>query len=436
MSDPESAATTVGNYFVSNYPPFSYWMDEGLDVVDALLERDPDPQVPLGLYIHLPFCRKRCDFCYFKVYTDRGAEEVQRYVDALLVELRAWARHPYLSGRRPSFVYFGGGTPSFLSRDQLSRLFAGLREVLPWDEAQEVAFECEPGTLVGDKLEVIREAGITRLSLGVENFDAGILERNNRAHRTDEIHLAWEQARAAGFDQLNLDLIAGMVGETDRNWAHCVEETLRLAPESVTIYQLEVPYNTTMRERMPADGEEVPEVADWDTKRRWVGEAFGALESAGYHLSSAYTACRDEGVRFLYRDALWQGADMLGIGVSSFSHLGGVHFQNETSLEPYIRGVQDRGRVLARAMSLDAEERLIREFILQLKLGRIETGYFQRKFGVDVQQRFAEPLEAHASQGWVVLEDGAIGVTRAGLLRIDELLHDYFLERHRGSRYV
>jgi len=431
----ETSATTTGNYFVSNYPPFSFWSPEATSEVERVLAGEPAAEVPLGLYVHLPFCRKRCDFCYFKVYTDRGAEEIQRYLEAVVAELEAWLRHPYLAERRPSFVYFGGGTPSYLSRAQLDYLFGALRERLSWEAAQEIAFECEPGTLVGDKIFAIRDAGITRLSLGVENFDAEILEHNNRAHKTDEIHRAWNQAREADFAQLNLDLISGMVGETDANWQHCIEETLRLAPESVTVYQMEVPYNTTLSERMRADGTPAP-VADWDTKRRWVAEAFAAFEGAGYHLSSAYTACKDESVRFLYRDALWRGADMLGIGVSSFSHLGGVHFQNETSLEPYMQGVAADGRVLARAMAPSAEERMIREFVLQMKLGRLEADYFQQRFGVDVMQRFAGPLRQHRSEGWLVLEDAAVVATREGLLRMDRLLHDYFLDHHRGVRFV
>ena len=431
----EAGATQSGNYFVSNYPPFSFWTPEATGEVERVLQSTPDPEVPLGLYVHIPFCRKRCDFCYFKVYTDKGAHEIQRYLEAVVAELEAWLPHPYLDGRKPRFVYFGGGTPSYLSRAQLDYFFGALRERLPWDEAQEIAFECEPGTLVGDKLFAIRDAGITRLSLGVENFDAEILEHNNRAHRTDEIHRAWNQAREADFAQLNLDLIAGMVGETDPNWQHCISETVRLEPESVTIYQMEVPFNTTLSQRMRADGTPAP-VADWPTKRRWVSEAFAALEERGYHLSSAYTACKDESVRFLYRDALWRGADMLGIGVSSFSHLGGVHFQNETSIEPYMQGVAQSGRVLARAMRPTEEERMIREFVLQMKLGRLEAGYFQQRFGVDVLQRFAGPLRRHASEGWLELEESAVVATRPGLLRMDELLHDYFLDEHRGVRFV
>ncbi len=430
------SGTTVGNYFVSNYPPFSVWSPDEIASAEAVLARTPPPGDTLGLYVHIPFCRKRCDFCYFKVYTDRGAGEIRRYLDAVVAELARYAETPWVRGRSPRFVYFGGGTPSYLSTDQLEQLFDGLRAVLPWDAAEEIAFECEPGTLQEHKLALLRDQGVTRLSLGIENFDAEILELNNRAHRTDEIFRAYEWARGVGFDQINVDLIAGMVGETDANWARCVEETVKLRPESVTIYQLEVPYNTTIFRRMKDSGASVAPVADWETKRRWTDEAFARLEEVGYHMGSAYTACLGDDVRFLYRDALWFGAGMLGVGVSSFSHLGGVHFQNEHAIEPYVQRALAGELPLARAHALTDEERLIREFVLQLKLGRLETSYFRDKFGVDVTARFAATLRRHQAEGWLAVEPDAIRVTRAGLLRVDGLLHDYFLEEHRGARYA
>jgi oxygen-independent coproporphyrinogen-3 oxidase len=127
--------------------------------------------VPLGLYIHIPFCRKRCHFCYFRVYTDKNARDVARYLDVLVREWELYARQPALAGRALDFVYFGGGTPSYLSLAPFQALVGGLTAVTPWSGAEEITFECEPGTLTEGKLEAIRDFGVTRLSLRVENFD-------------------------------------------------------------------------------------------------------------------------------------------------------------------------------------------------------------------------------------------------------------------------
>jgi len=436
MSETRTESTRPGNYFVSNYPPYSFWRPENVPAVQRMLARPSPPGVPLGIYVHIPFCRQRCDFCYFKVYTDKNSKEIRRYLEGLRGELAHYAGAPRFQGRKPSFVYFGGGTPSYLSADQLGELFESVQAAFPWDGVEEVAFECEPGTLSEVKLSRLKDLGVTRLSLGVENFDPHILEINNRAHRAAEIHRTYEYARSVGFDQINIDLIAGMVGETEENWRRCVEETVALAPESVTIYQMEVPFNTTLFQRMRAEQAESAPVADWDTKRRWTDEAFQRLEQAGYRIGSAYTAARGARTRFLYRDELWHGADLLGIGVSSFSHVGGVHFQNEHEFEGYLARVDAGEAPIGRALELDDEQRMIREFILQMKLGHVETDYFARKFGVDLAERFRAPLADHAAAGWLVLEPGRIRATRAGLLRIDSLLEDYFLEEHRNARYA
>ncbi len=311
--------TEAGNYFVANYPPFAYWTTEAAGGVESLLERPATPEVPLGVYFHVPFCRKRCHFCYFRVYTDKNAEEIKGYLDAGMAELERYANAPLFQGRKPRFVYFGGGTPSYLSVSQLQALTGRMKELMPWDAAEEVTFECEPGTLTEQKLSALREIGVTRLSLGVENFDSRILEINGRAHRTAEIHRAYGYARSIGFPQINIDLIAGMVEETPENWRENIRKTLELQPDSVTIYQMEVPYNTGIYREMKAAGKLTAPVASWQTKRGWVDEAFAALEADGYTVTSGYTAVRDPArTRFVYRDQLWAGADLIGLGVASF----------------------------------------------------------------------------------------------------------------------
>src|SRR5438067_5524822 len=292
----------------------------------AALEKPPQAGTPLGIYLHIPFCRKRCHFCYFKVYTDKDSAAIRGYIEAALKELSLYAAKPFIGGRKANFIYFGGGTPSYLSVDQLKHLTDSMKALLPWTEAEEVTFEAEPGTLTDHKLKAIRDLGVTRLSLGVENFDDHILEINGRAHHSKEIARAYAFAREIGFPQINIDLIAGMVQETEANWRECVRKTIELSPDSVTVYEMEIPYNTTIYQRMKAEGKLVAPVADWDTKRAWVNYAFAELEKAGYTVASAYTAVKSrERTKFVYRDKLWAGADLLWMGGASFRHIRGLH---------------------------------------------------------------------------------------------------------------
>ena len=162
-----------------------------------------------------------------------------------------------------------------------------------------------------------------------------------------------------------------MLGETEANWRDCIERTLALEPDSVTIYQMELPYNTTISgDLLNGGGQFAKPVADWATKRRWVQEAFAALERAGYHIGSAYTAVKDPSkTKFVYRDRLWEGADLLGLGVASFGHINGVHVQNLDKWPTYQAAIENGEIPLGRAYRPTDEERLIREFVLQLKRG-------------------------------------------------------------------
>jgi oxygen-independent coproporphyrinogen-3 oxidase len=435
---PDRDKTAVGSYFVANYPPFSVWSPSALDDARVALN-SPPAAVPLGLYLHIPFCRKRCHFCYFRVYTDKNARQVEDYLSLLANEWDMYLDTPAVAGRAVDFVYFGGGTPSFLSTSQLQGLVSRLTSRSDWSRSAEVTFECEPGTLTEPKLAVIRDLGVTRLSLGVENFDDRILELNGRAHRSPEIHRVFEQSRALGFPQINIDLIAGMIGESNDNWRACIDKTLALSPDSVTIYQMELPYNTTISGNLlKGAGELGGPIADWAQKRRWVAEAFGALERAGYHIGSAYTAVKDPAkTTFVYRDRLWEGADLVGLGVAAFGYVNGVHLQNFDTWEKYAASIEEGRLPLGRAYRPSAEERLIREFILQLKRGALRPTYFIDKYGADPLDRFHDPLESLRSGGFLSeLSRDRIALTRDGLLRVDSLLPRFFLPQHAGIRYT
>ncbi len=415
----ETTKTEVGSYFISNYPPFSQWSPEALGEVRAALDAPPLPgpggadPAPLGLYLHIPFCRKRCKFCYFRVYTDKNASDVETYVAALSREIELVSRLNVMGQRPFRFVYFGGGTPSFLSAKQLTSLVDRLRANINWDQAEEVTFECEPGTLAQPKVQTLRELGVTRLSLGVENFGDTVLEENGRAHLSAEVYKAWDWILAADFPNVNIDLISGMVGENWDNWKDTIARTIDLAPDSVTIYQMELPFNTVYSHDILGHQIETP-VADWPTKRAWVDYAFDELTAVGYTVSSAYTLVKDKSkVNFSYRDNLWHGSDLLATGVASFGHVSGVHYQNEPEWAGYI-GALDRGVLpLVRGMRPTAHQLLVREMILQLKTGQLDASYFRNKFGVDILDHWRDAWRKFRDESYLDFTDAGVSLTRA-----------------------
>jgi len=426
----------IGSLFVSNYPPFSFWNEEAGGEMLYALNNPPNPETPLGLYLHIPFCRKRCKFCYFRVYTDKNADQISTYTNALAREVELYSELPAIGDRKVKFVYVGGGTPSYIAVKHLEALLDRVRAALPWDEVEEVTFECEPGTLTESKLRAIRDLGITRLSLGIENFDDEILRENGRAHESKEIYRVWPWIEALDFDQVNIDLIAGMIGETWDTWRQTVRKTVEFAPDSVTIYQMELPHNTRYT-KMLQDGEvEVP-VADWATKREWQDYAFNELAKSGYELSSAYTMVRsDKKSRFVYRDNVWAGADMLGTGIASFGHMTGVHLQNEAGWDNYLNAIGEDRLPLKRGYATSADDRLVREFILQLKRGHLDKSYFVEKFGVDAFSEFAQELQWLQEKEMLRVDGESVELTRTGLLRADSLLPSFYRDRYRNARYT
>lgn len=433
---PKAAGTEVGNYFVSNYPPFSQWKSEYLDEALTVLDAPPRVNDPLGLYIHIPFCRKRCKFCYFKVYTDKNASEIEIYLDALIKENELYSRRRAFQGRTLRFAYFGGGTPSYISEKQLHYLVEGLNRHVSWANAEEVTFECEPGTLQKSKLEALKAIGVTRLSLGIEHFDDEVLKANGRAHLSPEIYRAYEWAREIDFPQINIDLISGMMGESEEKWRDTIRRAIELEADSVTIYQMELPYNTIISQDMLKQGVASP-VAGWETKRHWLNYAFDQFLQHGYRIASTYTLVNSrKDCRFIYTDALWHGGDMIGLGVSSFSHFAGVNFQNAHNFEEYVRILGNDTLPLLRAVSLTPKQRLIREMILQLKTGSLDTGYFTNKFAVDVWQEFYSVYERLLDEKLLERDDQTITLTRRGLLEVEHFLVDFFEPELRTVRYA
>jgi oxygen-independent coproporphyrinogen-3 oxidase len=204
----------------------------------------------------------------------------------------------------------------------------------------------------------------------------------------------------------------------------------------VTIYQMEVPFNTTIAKEARAAGGTSP-VASWATKRGWVDWAFKHFESAGYVASSGYTLVKPERhAGFVYRDSLWHGADLVGTGVASFGHFQSVHYQNVDSWEQYVAMLRDGKLPINRALPVTDHQRLIREMVLQLKTGRLDGKYFRDKFGEEILDEFREAFDSIVAENLARIDGDRIELTRSGLLRVDTLLPRFFEPQFRNVRYT
>ncbi len=437
-TNPICSEPDTGNYFVSTYPPFSTWTADQIPAVQQWLETPASSarNTPLGLYVHIPFCIRRCHYCYYLSYANRSADDMDDYVDCVLQEFSLYRAAPAFSKRELSFAYFGGGTPSLLSEPQLVRFLTGIQNLWPWRYVEEATFECAPQSVTAPKLRLLHDMGITRISLGVQDLNDEVLRMSGRVHLVEDVMRAHDAIRHVGFDVVNLDMIAGLSGQTDTSFLSSIERAIEMLPDCVTIYPLEIPHNTPLYRLLQAEIREV-RPASWELKRARLASAFERLEAAGYTLRSAYAAVKDPRQHlFIYQDLQYQGADLLGIGASAFSYLGGIHSQNLSSLEEYNARLCAQSLPLSRAYVLTDEERLIREFILHLKLGSADVEYFRTKFNTDIREQFAEPLAYLQSNGWLSMDDQSVHMTRQGLLHVDRLLSAFYLPRHQRLRYT
>jgi oxygen-independent coproporphyrinogen III oxidase len=432
---PPKGATTPGNHFISNYPPFSCWNAQQIPQLSRVLQRPSEPG-PLSLYIHIPFCRQRCHYCYFRVYPRRSRADVDRYIDSVLGELAAYAACPALAGRPFTSVYFGGGTPSYLDDSRIRRLLGGLQQQRHWDCVQECTFECEPNTVTREKLALLKELGVSRVSLGFQSLSDEVLRRSGRDVKAADCLRAFQLARAAGFREINIDLLAGLHGDTEESWQETVGRALELSPESITIYQLELTYNSGLYASLRSGRELV--LPSWPQKRSWTALAFERCENSGYSIASGYLAVRDpSSSRFVYpMEDFWQGADLLGLGESAFGYIQGVHYQNTDAFDSYTGMVADGQLPLRRALRLLPDEKLRREIILQFKIGRLDRDYFRKKFHLELTDHLEPEFETLARAGLLQIDNDAIRLTRAGLLQVDWLLPLFYLPEHSGLRYT
>jgi oxygen-independent coproporphyrinogen-3 oxidase len=433
-ADPEVAEPVAGNYFVAAYPPFSCWSAAMAPAARCQLDAPRPADAPFLLYVHVPFCAHRCDYCYYLSTARHTRPQMVEYLAALLRELTLYRESPAFAGRRPGGVYVGGGTPSLLPADDIARLLDGLRGRFPWSAAEEVTFECAPRSTTVAKLAALRRAGVNRLSLGVQQLDDDVLRANGRVHLVADVERAWGEVRAAGFDEVNIDLIAGLVGETDDSFRRSLDRVVGMGPDAVTVYQLEVPLNTPLYRSLAA-GTGAGALPTWAEKRARAAYAFDRLAEAGYARRSAYAAARGRHRRFAYQEDQYRGADLVGLGASAISYVGGLHYQNVASLDGYLGAVAGGGLPVGRAYRLTRDEQVVREFVLQLKLGRVEAGRFRERFGVEIADRFADTLHDLAGRGWLTFDRGAVALSRDGLLRADGLLTAFYLPEHRGVRY-
>jgi oxygen-independent coproporphyrinogen-3 oxidase len=366
------------------------------------------------LYIHIPFCRRKCPYCAF--VSQESGNDLTSYLEALLEEMRIAAKKSTLQKPLQS-IYFGGGTPSLLEPAHVSRTIAQATKAFGLSERVEITLEANPGTVDHERLAGFRSAGVNRLSLGIQSFDDDLLKILGRIHTAQQARDAFSAARAAGFANIGIDLIHALPGQTAEMWRTDLEQALELAPEHISVYGLSIEEQTPFAERYAVES---PLLPDEELASEMFETANTLLTDHGYEHYEIANYSRT-GFRSEHNSGYWQRDGYLGLGAGAHSFLRderyGIRFSNTPDIDKYIATIQ--GGKLARldATTLSREDAMAEFMFLGLRLADgVEFRIFEQEFGVSPESLYAAVFNGLVPAGFLERGKDNIRLTQRGML--------------------
>lgn len=338
----------------------------------------------VSIYVHIPFCARRCAYCDFNTYAWRG-----RIVRDTLDAIRAHIERTEADGIVVPTIFFGGGTPTFPDPEHIVRLLEAIRSRFTVLPDAEVSIEANPGTVDRSRFAVLRQAGFNRLSIGVQSFDDHLLRLLGRMHSAQEAIRSYEAARAAGFENINLDLMFALPEQTLRQWRHTVRTAISLQPEHLSCYALTIEPNTpfyTLHQRG-----ELP-VPDEETDLRMYQYTIRALTRAGYEHYEISNFARP-GYRCRHNLVYWRNEEYLGFGPGAVSYRNGVRWKWLCHPRRYVQAVREGAPLVEEEERLSPDESLGETVMLMLRTrDGVDVPAVEARYGVNLTVRYAQPL--------------------------------------------
>jgi oxygen-independent coproporphyrinogen-3 oxidase len=367
----------------------------------------------LGLYVHIPFCSAICNYCNF----NRGLFDAalkDRYLSALLTEIDRAG-----DGAPADTIYFGGGTPSLLEGEEVARLVEACRR--SWDVAgdAEVTLEANPETVTPERLASLRAAGVNRLSFGVQSFRNDELRRLSRLHSADRAADAFRMARAAGFENISLDLMMWLPGQTVEQWLESIDALVALGPEHASMYLLEIYPNAPLRDAMARGRWSV--APDDDAAEMYLS-GFNRMDKAGYVQYEISNTARP-GRESRHNVKYWADGEWLGFGCGAHSTRRGVRWKNLASTEEYIAAVAGGGQVVVDRRRLTVDEGFEEALFMGLRLSAgLDLGALRNRYGIDVWGKYGAELQPFVEAGVLIYDGRSLRLPRTGMLLANEIM--------------
>jgi oxygen-independent coproporphyrinogen III oxidase len=377
-----------------------------------------EPLEPLGLYVHIPFCSAICNYCNF----NRGlfdAAQKTRYVDALVREITSCNTAVLPSCNSADTIYFGGGTPSLLEPADVERIIKACREAFAVSADAEITLEANPESVDVTKLAALRVAGVNRLSFGVQSFRDVELRRLSRLHDSDRARAAMREARAAGFDNVSLDLMMWLPGQRVEDWLENVDAAIACDPDHMSLYLLEVYPNAPLKEDMArAKWSQAPD----DEAAAMYMAAMERLEAARYEQYEISNVAKP-GRRSRHNLKYWTDGEWLGFGCGAHGTVAGVRTKNVSGIDEYVDRVRKGLPVASDVRRMAAAERLGDVLFTGLRLtDGIDLETLRARYGVDVWEKYGSDLARFVDAGLLLHEQSRLALTRAGMLLANEVM--------------
>lgn len=372
----------------------------------------------IGVYIHVPFCKAKCSYCDFNSYS--GKENmVKLYFDALKKEIALSAEA--LKGLSIKSVFIGGGTPSLVETEFIYEVLKELDKITSIDSEAEISIETNPGTLTYDKLYAYKNMGINRLSIGLQAADDELLLKLGRIHSTKEFYNNYELSLKAGFDNINVDLIFGIPGQTIENWTNTLNLCLRINPSHLSCYSLKIEEDTVFGKMLDA-GKLEPVEDEMD--REMYHETIRILGNIGYKHYEISNFARD-GLECRHNLIYWNAEEYIGYGAGAHSYFTGVRYNNEYSVEKYIEKICKNQNIRENESYIDMNESMSEYMLLGLRLiDGVSLEKFRERFNQNIPDAFKESINMLSQKGLVMNDRGIVKLTSKGL----DLANEVFME--------
>jgi putative oxygen-independent coproporphyrinogen III oxidase len=366
-----------------------------------------------GLYVHIPFCSAICNYCNF----NRGLLDPElkvRYVAALVAEIERAG-----GGQPADTIYFGGGTPSLLASEEVAAIIGACRHAFDVAADAEITLEANPETVTSETLRGFRDAGVNRLSFGVQSFRDTELRRLTRLHGAERAKAAYREARTAGFDNVSLDLMMWLPGQRVSDWLASVDAAIALAPEHLSLYMLEVYPNSPLREEMARSA--WSQAPDDDVAAMYT-TAMERLETAGYRQYEISNVARP-GRQSRHNLKYWTDGEWVGFGCGAHSTVDGMRWKNVAATDEYVARVAENRPLAVETRRLTPDERLGDALFTALRLSDgADIGAINERYGVDVWARFGQDLGRFVDAGLLEISERRWRLTREGILLAHEVM--------------